>query len=804
MDKAKIRLTGTSITKSYVDAGVEFRSFIKDVKGIDTALMEIPSSKRFEVKVAGTTVSLEIYRPRAKGGAFRRISIKKDFVTKFSLVPGTELLFIDVDGEIHMDIICPEQRSPLLGAVKTGYPDAFSDWFSSNKGGVRFIFDQSSGKPLLDLSTPLTTRLAGLAKGMAEGSTRPKVVMLAGGAGNGKTHAIEKFMLSLVQGEGTFFQDEFRKRSKVDHTVVFNPATSDFDFFLPAIRKYDQLVVIQDASEASEGALQPSEYLAKQLEDIIKKEASNKLLLVCVNRGVLFSAASKLRAKGEIEPQIRAVTSALDPLNVDMACWPLQEYPDFFIWPLDLDSLTAQSNGQSILEQLLEGLQQQDWGALDQLAPDHPAKFSLQCLRTQAFRLSLAKAFREYEVASSKNLSFRRLNSVIGYLFTGGWTPQEGKREPMRRFADLKVETGTVNADSWRARLEVYSFSLPHLLFPSLPEVQAIRRFLSDGKRHDPEVENLLKALCDGIDGLKTIQSRRSAAPGAELFLKPENEWCLFMDPARSSLAGTGLEDLDIKLALDLSPTIAGLRGQIDPSSWVVLEWLVYCSDKLGRSLESEQHMLNDLHRILRWIARFAAVVVKRALAVHLMANGSAKLHSTERIERYIAIQGMTGVQREQFQDHVCEFMLGDPSTGEVTVDHIIELAKGLCQPFSRKSTAVRLLFNQKPEAKLLSTSALRPHTNLHVFEFQGAGGELVRAPITLAMHDFMHDVKHRHQLTGSMPAAIRGAIDSLRLQLDGKAMRGGYRARFVFDSKTAVSNVSTSNLPSKVGYKQQ
>ena len=799
MERIKIRLTGTSISKGYVDAGMEFRSLLKKMKGIDTEQMKIPDNKNFKVIMGGGEFSLNIYRPRTKNGAFRRISIKKEFVNKCSLVPGTELVFSDVDGDMHMEVVLPDREGPGQAIKAQGYPDALSNWFSSNRGGVRFIFDQSSGKPLLDVRTPLSTRLAKLAMGMVEEQERPRMIMLAGGAGNGKTHAIEKFMLSLVEGREQAFQEEFIKRAKESHTVIFDPSTSDAHFFKPSIRAYDQLAVIQDASEASEGDMQAADYLAKQLASIFRESSSNKLLLVCVNRGVLYSAASRLRTQEILQQQVSAITRALDPLNVDTDCWPLREYPDCFVWPLDLDSLAVRSSEPSIVEQVLDRLQQQDWSAVDVLVDGHPAKHALQCLRTPSFHTSLAKAFHEYEVASNKNLSFRRINSVLGYLFTGGWTPQEGKRTPLGRIEDLEVNDGPFGVDSWQGRLECYSNSLPSLLFPAMPEVQAIRSFLAKGKHHDPGIANLLKILCDGIDWLKARQARRHAAPGAELFLKPENEWSSLMDPARCVRVGPGLEDLDIKLALDLGSTISVLRDKVDTASWAVLEWLNHCSECLGRAAESEQRMLDNLHWPLRWITRLAAVILKRALALHYMVAGQAMLHSTERVERYLAIMTKPQAEQETYQERVCAFMLGDPSTGDGTEDHVIELAKGLCQPFARSTSSVRLVFQQRRDAELLQTSGRRPHANLHVVQFS-EGTDKVRVPITLSMHDFMHDVKDLAQLTGSMPAAIRGAVDSFRLQLDGRTLRSGNKARFLFGSRGQVHNLSIGNLANKVG----
>lgn len=73
------------------------------------------------------------------------------------------------------------------------FPRALVDWAGHHSGGVKRLFDSNSGRPGKELlKTNLLARLEGWARSIASGdSSCPKVVLLVGGPGNGKTEAIE-------------------------------------------------------------------------------------------------------------------------------------------------------------------------------------------------------------------------------------------------------------------------------------------------------------------------------------------------------------------------------------------------------------------------------------------------------------------------------------------------------------------------------------------------------------------------------------------------------------------------------------
>ena len=73
------------------------------------------------------------------------------------------------------------------------YPAALVDWAGHHSGGVKRLLDEKSGQPNKQLlRTNLLSRLQAWANRLpTEASTSPRIVLLVGGPGNGKTEAIE-------------------------------------------------------------------------------------------------------------------------------------------------------------------------------------------------------------------------------------------------------------------------------------------------------------------------------------------------------------------------------------------------------------------------------------------------------------------------------------------------------------------------------------------------------------------------------------------------------------------------------------
>ena len=218
-------------------------------------------------------------------------------------------------------------------------PDALMSWSGSAAGAVQIIFEDKFGNPCRKAyETQLIRRIHSLSEQVRDGKTTPKVVMLAGGAGNGKTHAVQH-LLEQIADDKPGLASEFRKRSK-DRLVKFDLRSTDKSLFSKQILGIKQLWVVQDASEADPSGATPEDLLNDAIKEALGSEGI--MLLVCVNRGVLYGSAARAKAPGgakNVGDFLSNVVLCLDPLGIDRDCWPMKSNKDCFVWTLDIDSL---------------------------------------------------------------------------------------------------------------------------------------------------------------------------------------------------------------------------------------------------------------------------------------------------------------------------------------------------------------------------------------------------------------------------------------------------------------------------------
>ncbi len=79
------------------------------------------------------------------------------------------------------------------------FPKGLLDWAGQRSGGVRRLFHEGSGRPAGSvIETPLLVRVRAWAHGLvAEPDSTPRVLLLVGGPGNGKTEAVEAAVSAL-------------------------------------------------------------------------------------------------------------------------------------------------------------------------------------------------------------------------------------------------------------------------------------------------------------------------------------------------------------------------------------------------------------------------------------------------------------------------------------------------------------------------------------------------------------------------------------------------------------------------------
>jgi len=757
-------------------------------------------------KVSGTAIS---YFCKKLGPSLKEYHFELPAV--ISAAAGDVLSFDVLDNAFHIaQVTQAVAQAAVEGPLFTDedkYPDKLVDWAGSAKGGVRLVFGGQNGRPVRSqIRTTLVVKAEGVVRDILEGTAKPRLIMFAGGAGNGKTDTLEVILAGICEPSLLEeFKAEVRRRIVASgRKVVFKPSGEDARFFPANVRGYSQIAFVQDASESYERSESASSMLAKDLEGL-HVGAGTELLVLCVNRGVLYSAANEIKDRRLVDLILRAI----DPVNVDVACWPVEPVQglvgtgEFYLWPLDIDSICETSTpDETAVQQVLKDLDSRDWSQISDFSAEHPLAHSRKLLALPAFRQAFSKLLREYELVSGKNINFRKLFSMLSYLFTGGRTPAEEELPSEFSGPDIVPPEGA-DVSQLESAFAVYRHSLPYLLFPSLPGYERLAAHLEQLKVS--EEGHALNVLADFIKRETEFAKKRSGFPGAEVFAGANSDWAALIDPARSSSISENLDfaDLESDLCLGLDCLAAKYDNFIDPASRALLRRIGMIAEELGSFAADKQNSDADCKWIALWIGRWASVIVKRSIFVHLLSLGETRTGNAEQVNAFHKAKKEADDDAVDYADKAKQFLLGPMTNHDEwgNEEVVVHLAKGLCQPYSDGIGGASLgISSLDLDALLLAEKKeTRPLGSLLVLEFT-SGVVRVRLPVSMSMHDFMHR-KDSGELFGSMPAALRGVVDAFRLQLDGVAMRDSNRAKFTLYCKDRnTEQFRLSNVVAKSG----
>ncbi|CDX45363.1 conserved hypothetical protein [Mesorhizobium sp. SOD10] len=309
------------------------------------------------------------------------------------------------------------------------YPTQLLRWAGNRSGGVRRLFDDKSGRPSAAVfKTNLLSRLQQWCADIGAGKEgTPRVILLVGGPGNGKTEAIEATMNWLDSALGcdgklsSALEVAFRPEGeKVPRTITIEAGA-----LATPIRSLP-LSIVQDASVIAGSSDQsPAMMLLSELASATASD-SRKLYLCCVNRGVLDDALiAATEAHADEARRLLECTSQAVSLSPDApACWPLDDYPDVAVWPMDMESLLAGTeNGDPApaVEIFRKALDASLWPQQGTCAAGAQCPFcgSRSHLAREQPAAALQQMLRWFEIGSGKRWSFRDLFSLVSYLLAG-------------------------------------------------------------------------------------------------------------------------------------------------------------------------------------------------------------------------------------------------------------------------------------------------------------------------------------------------------------------------------------------------
>ena len=803
-----VTLSATDFRNGYFVVSSDFAGELRN-RGIHNFDRMAPGARVYSKcsfnKISGTAIS---YFCKKLGPGMKEYHFELPAV--ISSTAGDVLSFEVADNAFHINQVTQAAaQATSEGPQFTDedkYPDKLVDWAGSAKGGVRLVFGGQNGRPVRSqIRTTLVVKAEGVVRDILDGTAKPRLIMFAGGAGNGKTDTLEVILGGICEPALLEeFKKEVRRRIVASgRKVVFKPSAEDARFFPASVQGYSQIAFVQDASESYEKSESASSMLAKDLEGLHVGKGS-ELLVLCVNRGVLYSAANEIKDRRLVDLILRAI----DPVNVDVACWPVEPVKDlvgageFYLWPLDIDSICETSTtDETAVQQVLKDLDSRDWTQLAGFHHEHPLVHARKLLALPAFRQAFSRLLREYELVSGKNINFRKLFSMLSYLFTGGRTPAEEELPSVFSGPDVVPPEGD-DVSQLESAFAVYRHSLPYLLFPSLPGYERLASHLEQLKIS--EEGHALNVLTDFIKRETEFAKKRSGFPGAEVFAGVNSDWAALIDPARSSSISDNQDfaDLESDLCLGLDCLAAKYDKFIDPASRALLRRIGMIAEELGSFSADKQNSDADCKWLALWIGRWASVIVKRSIFVHLLSLGEIRTGNAEQVKAFHKANKEADEDAVDYADKAKQFLLGPMTNHDEwgNEEVVVHLAKGLCQPYSDGIGGASLgISSLDLDAVLLAEKdETRPRGSLLVLEFT-SGDVRVRLPVSMSMHDFMHR-KDSGELFGSMPAALRGVVDAFRLQLDGVALRDPSARFTLYSSNPDPEPFRLANISNKVG----
>lgn len=313
------------------------------------------------------------------------------------------------------------------------FPAGLLQWAGNKSGGARRLFDQNSGRPSGSvLSTNLLARLERWTTEFArQPGAAPRVILLVGGPGNGKTEAIESTVEWLDRALGC--SGSIVNQLLAEFSTMASPRVARARATRSTGEVYT-IDVVQDASLPSnlQSGIQPYQLLVDELSHAMTGGDTSSYLC-CVNRGILDDALVHATDQGRVEEK-RLIESIIRSVSLEPSapsCWPLEGFPSVAVWPMDAESLLLPTDGDDApapaKQLLLRALDATVWPSAGscQAGAGCPFCTNRNLLASDVHQRSFLKVMRWYELATGKRWNFRDLFSIVAFLLTGVRSPTD-------------------------------------------------------------------------------------------------------------------------------------------------------------------------------------------------------------------------------------------------------------------------------------------------------------------------------------------------------------------------------------------
>jgi hypothetical protein len=669
-------------------------------------------------------------------------------------------------------------------AHETRFPREFIEWAGHHSGGVKRLFDDQSGLPGRQLlRTTLISKLEAWASDVAKGDpSAPRILLLVGGPGNGKTEAIEYTIKCLDQklGAGGRLLERLAREfhpptGQPVHRIVRVDAGS-----LASSPRDIELQIVQDATAtAGQHEHTAPELLLDELGGLLIA-TSHRFYLCCVNRGVLDDALILALDKQRTAEQalLEAIARSVSLSANQSSCWPLEGFPSVAIWPMDAESLLAMppDGGPAPAATLLEcATEAASWPAPGD-CPAHvrcPYCHSHSLLARDDHREALLQILRWYELASGKRWSFRDLFSLVSYLMAGHVQAQHRTKADPCSWASHLLRLDEASKQSQRpSRAELTAIfylatsSYQHALFHSWEHGIATTlgqdiKELALGE-HDQEAARTLRGLQHFLHERKTPYLPATIAPVL-------SSLATLMDPALarpecevalSARTKAELWELDSRFSRSIADGVEFIakRQALSPNELDLLKRLSAADAVLSSPLARRKRPATAA-RVQRTLRDFACRLVRRSICTRsAVVLDAPTLRSFQQVVE-------DGQGRRLFEVAQRIKNLLNSKTG-----FEVSLTTTFGQPLPPPQRQAILVVQPQPVRPIPLSTQGRPQPPLRFLQV-GQGSSAQPIALTYDLFKAIEEME-RGLSPASLPQAVIALLDTTRARLAGPIVR--------------------------------
>lgn len=660
------------------------------------------------------------------------------------------------------------------------FPAGLRNWAGNQAGGVRRLFDSSSGRPMRQvLHTHLLKRLEAWTRAVAVAPDRtPRIVLLIGGPGNGKTEAIESTIGWLDHALGVQGQLQASLGTQlIPAAGLAVPRIAESKVNSPATGLELKISIVQDASVEETADQSRAQLLARELESALDDASARAVYVACVNRGVLDDAMIHVADRGpaNVHALLQSIIQTVGLGGVDRSCWPLDGYPSVAVWPMDVESLLIPTSdgdpapASAILKGAIAAARWPQHGTCPAGA-GCPFCTSRRLLDGPRGGTELLSVLRWHELASAKRWTFRDVFTLMAHLLAGNDSPgQASQAETPCSWARTQVDLDSARLGqkpSTRHSLAIFRLvgSLyQHRLFARW-DVRVARQLRQDLK----ELGLLEDHTAYGL--LHFVRQGWSAPPPAMIQGLLES-LCLALDPA---VADPGLEvALSGTTKVRLRDIDARFSQSVDSGRQLVVKHKCIApaeSDLLGRLAELDRQLSTAAFRrkrpdaatrVQHVVREFACRLVRRSLGARAAITRDREL--LEQYQRIVEDRSADGdlllsVTREVGR------LLNDGDK------FVVSLTTTFGQPSPPPSLRANLVTSKQQVKPRLERPVGRPDAPMRLMRVGRT-----RSDQTIALtFDLYRSIRllEAGLSRASLPTEVNALIDAIKARLSGPIVR--------------------------------